>query len=139
VKSGTIVPANGVHEARPLEGSSTLFFDTSSFVYISQRFKEGHEGDLQKRLIDPESEEEGDRRKQLAKELGKYGNEVEDFVMRTKAGSQLAYEVKWKGSDDVKDNTVEPISKLIAMGLSRDVIAAMSELQRRRQDSISGH
>ena len=43
---------------------------TSSFVYISRRFKDGYDGDLQKRLIDPESEEEGDRRKQLAKELG---------------------------------------------------------------------
>ena len=43
--------------------------------------------------------------------------------MRTKVGSQLAYEVKWKGLDDVKQNTVEPISKLIAMGLSKVVIA----------------
>jgi hypothetical protein len=94
---------------------------------------------LQKRLIDPESEEEGDRIKQLAKELGKYGNEVEDFVMRTKAGSQLAYEVKWKGLDDVKDNTVEPISKLIAMGLSRMSLlrwASCSEGGRTRSAAI---
>jgi elongation factor 3 len=99
------------------------FFDTSSFVYISQRFKDGHDGDLQKRLLEPENEEEADRRKQLAKEFGKYGNEVEDLVSRTKLGSQLAYEVKWKGLDDTKQNTIEPLSKLVSMGLSKVVIA----------------
>merc|ERR1711971_829643 len=90
---------------------------------ITQRFKDGYDGDLQKRLIEPENEEEADRRKKLAKEHGKYGNEVEDLVSRTKAGTQLAYEVKWKGLYDAKQNTVEPLSKLIMMGLSKVVIA----------------
>jgi ATPase subunit of ABC transporter with duplicated ATPase domains len=99
------------------------FFETSSFVYISTRFKEGFDGDLQKRLVEPESEEEAERRKTLAKEHGKYGNEVEDLVSRTKIGSQLAYEVKWQNLDDPKQNTVEPISKLKAMGLEKVVIA----------------
>jgi len=99
------------------------FFDTSSFVYITQRFRDGFDGDLQKRLLEPENEEEADRRKQLAKEHGKYGNEVEELVSRTKVGSQLAYEVKWKGLDDPKQNTIEPISKLVAMGLAKVVIA----------------
>eukprot|EP00928_Gymnodinium_smaydae_P053482 TRINITY_DN3745_c0_g2_i1.p1 TRINITY_DN3745_c0_g2~~TRINITY_DN3745_c0_g2_i1.p1 ORF type:complete len:1423 (+),score=377.56 TRINITY_DN3745_c0_g2_i1:40-4308(+) len=99
------------------------FFDTSSFVYISQRFKDGYDGDLQKRLIEPESEEEADRRKRLAKEFGKYGNEVADLVSRTKLGSELAYEVQWQGLDDPKQNTVEKISKLKAMGLDKVVIA----------------
>eukprot|EP00930_Biecheleria_cincta_P045393 TRINITY_DN31293_c0_g2_i1.p1 TRINITY_DN31293_c0_g2~~TRINITY_DN31293_c0_g2_i1.p1 ORF type:complete len:1428 (+),score=369.05 TRINITY_DN31293_c0_g2_i1:76-4359(+) len=99
------------------------FFDTSSFVYISQRFKDGYDGDLQKRLIEPENEDEADQRKQLAKTHGKYGNEVGDLISRTKMGTQLAYEVKWKGLDDQKQNTVEPISKLKAMGLAKVCIA----------------
>jgi len=99
------------------------FFETSSFVYISQRFREGFDGDLQKRLIEPENEEEAELRLKLAKEHGKYGNPVETLVSRTKMGSQLAYEVKWQGLDDAKMNTVEPISKLVTMGLSKVVIA----------------
>jgi len=99
------------------------FFDTSSFVYISQRFKDGFDGDLQKRLLEPENDEEAERRIKLAKEHGKYGNQVEELVSRTKLGSQLAYEVKWMGLDDQKQNTIEPISKLVTMGLSKVVIA----------------
>merc|ERR1712178_455357 len=55
------------------------FFETSPFVYITQRFKDGYDGALQKRLIEPEDEDEDNRRKQLAKEHGKYGNEVEEL------------------------------------------------------------
>jgi ATPase subunit of ABC transporter with duplicated ATPase domains len=99
------------------------FFETSSFVYISQRFREGFDGDLQKRLIEPENEEEAEFRLKMAKEHGKYGNPVETLVSRTKMGSQLAYEVKWQNLDDAKMNTVEPISKLVTMGLSKVVIA----------------
>lgn len=99
------------------------FFDTSPFVYITERFKDGYDGDLQKRLIEPEDEDEAERRKALAKLHGKYGNEVADLVSRTKVGNQLAYEVRWAGLDDPKQNTVEPISKLKAMGLDKVVIA----------------
>jgi len=99
------------------------FFDTSPFVYITSRFKDGYDGDLQKRLVDPESEEEAERRKSLAKEHGKYGNEVEDLVSRSKMGSELCYEVRWKGLDDVKQNTMEKVSKLKMMGLEKVVIA----------------
>jgi len=99
------------------------FFDTSPFVYITQRFKDGFDGDLQKRLVEPEDDDEAERRKSLAKEHGKYGNEVEELVSRTKVGSQLAYEVRWKGLDDPKQNTIEPVSKLKTMGLDKVVIA----------------
>jgi len=92
-------------------------------VYISQRFKDGFDGDLQRRLLEPENDEEADRRVQLAKEFGKNGVEVEELVGRTKIGQGLAYEVKWKGMDDAKQNTIEPISKLVNMGLSKVVIA----------------
>merc|ERR1740138_726481 len=99
------------------------FFDTSPFVYITQRFKNGYDGDLQKRLIDPEDDEEAERRKILAKEHGKYGNEVGTLLSRTKAGNQLAYEVQWKGLDDPKQNTIVPISTLKMMGLEKVVKA----------------
>ncbi|CAK9104629.1 unnamed protein product [Durusdinium trenchii] len=99
------------------------FFDTSPFVYITERFKEGYDGDLQRRLIEPEDEEEALRRKELAKQYGKYGNEVGELVSRTKVGNHLAYEVRWDGLDDPKQNTVEPISKLKAMGLDKVIIA----------------
>jgi len=104
------------------------FFETSSYTYISQRFKDGHDGDLQKRLIEPENEEEAGRRAKLAKEMGKYGNPVEDLVSRTKLGNELAYEVQWAGLNDPKQNTVEKLSKLKAMGLDKVVIACDERL-----------
>merc|ERR1719287_220355 len=76
------------------------FFNTSSFVYISERFKDGFDSDLQKRFIKPENDEEAARRAALAKTHGKYGLEVGQLVSRTKMGSQMAYEVKWKNLDD---------------------------------------
>ncbi|CAK0841186.1 unnamed protein product [Prorocentrum cordatum] len=99
------------------------FFSTSPFVYITDRFKNGYDGDLQKRLMEPEDEEEAGRRALLAKEHGKYGNQVAELVSRTKMGSTLAYEVRWEGLDDPKQNTVESITKLKAMGLDKVVIA----------------
>jgi len=99
------------------------FFETSPFVYITNRFKDGFDGDLQRRLIEPEDDDEAARRKSLAKLHGKYGLEVEDLISRTKVGSHLAYEVKWMGLDDTKQNTVEPVSKLRMMGLDKVVIA----------------
>jgi len=99
------------------------YFDTSAFNYIIERFKNGYDGELQKRLIEPEDEEEANRRKQLARTHGKYGNEVEALIGRTKSGNTLMYEVKWKNLDDTKQNTQEPITKLRAMGLDKVVIA----------------
>jgi hypothetical protein len=115
------------------------FFDTSSFVYISQRFREGFDGDLQKRLLEPENDEEAERRLKLAKEHGKYGNPVEELVSRTKVGSQLAYEVKWQGLDDAKQNTVEPISKLVAMASQRLLSHATNALLQRLLVWINDH
>lgn len=104
------------------------YFDTSPFVYITSRFKDGWDEELQKRLNEPEDEEEAERRKKLAKEHGKYGNEVDTLISRTKQGSTLMYEVKWKGLDDPKQNTLESISKLRMMGLDKVVIACDERL-----------
>jgi len=99
------------------------FFDTSPFVYITSRFKDGYDGDLQKRLMEPEDEDEAERRRMLGKKHGKYGNEVGDLVSRSFVGKTYMYEVAWAGLDDQKQNTLEPLSKLREMGLDKVVIA----------------
>lgn len=104
------------------------FFDTSPFVYITTRFKDGYDGDLQKRLIEPEDDAEAGRRAMLAKEHGKYGNAVGDLVSRNKVGSKLMYEVQWEGLDDPKQNTMESLDKLKKMGLDKVVIACDERL-----------
>merc|ERR1719181_1248331 len=65
------------------------FFDTSPFVYITSRFKDGYDGDLQKRLIEPEDDEDAARRAKLAKQYGKYGNQVRELVSRNQIGKNL--------------------------------------------------
>jgi len=99
------------------------FFDTSPFVYITTRFKDGFDGDLQKRLIDPEDDAEAGRRAQLAQDHGKYGKAVGDLLSRNKVGSKLMYEVQWEGLDDPKQNTMETVEKLKKMGLDKVIIA----------------
>jgi len=99
------------------------YFDTSPLVYISQRFQNGYDEELQKRLIEPEDEEEAERRAKLAKEFGKYGNEVETLVGRSKQGNTLVYEVAWKNLNDSKQNTLEKVEHLRKMGLDKVVIA----------------
>jgi ATPase subunit of ABC transporter with duplicated ATPase domains len=45
------------------------------------------------------------------------------LITRSKIGSQVAYEVKWKGLDDPKQNTLVKLSTLKEMGLDKVVIA----------------
>merc|ERR1719440_212077 len=59
----------------------------------------------------------------LAKEHGKYGNQVETLVGRSKQGNSVVYEVKWENLDDAKMNTLESVAKLRQMGLDKVVIA----------------
>ncbi|CAE7228817.1 HEF3 [Symbiodinium sp. CCMP2456] len=89
------------------------YFDTSPLNYITQRFKNGYDEELQKRLIEPEDDEEAARRATLAKQSpgsrastykspvgtwhlrhGKYGNQVGELLSRSKQGSQLYYEAQ---------------------------------------------
>merc|ERR1719498_983621 len=73
--------------------------------------------------MEPEDDEEAARRAKLAKEYGKYGNQVRELVSRSQTGKSLMYEVAWEGLDDPKQNTVEMISKLKMMGLAKVCIA----------------
>lgn len=99
------------------------YFDTSPLNYITQRFKNGYDEELQKRLIEPEDDEEAARRATLAKQHGKYGNQVGELLSRSKQGSQLYYEVKWEGLDDPKQNTMVSLKTLRDMSLDKVVIA----------------
>ncbi|CAJ1345754.1 unnamed protein product [Effrenium voratum] len=99
------------------------YFDTSPLNYITQRFKNGYDEELQKRLIEPEDDEEAARRATLAKQHGKYGNQVGELLSRSKQGSQLYYEVRWEGLDDPKQNTMVSLKTLRDMGLDKVVIA----------------
>ncbi|CAK9019299.1 Elongation factor 3B (EF-3B) (Homolog of EF-3) (Translation elongation factor 3B) [Durusdinium trenchii] len=99
------------------------YFDTSPLNYITQRFKNGYDEELQRRLIEPEDDEEAARRATLAKQYGKYGNQVGDLLSRSKQGSQLYYEVRWEGLDDPKQNTMVSLKTLRDMGLDKVVIA----------------
>eukprot|EP00435_Cladocopium_sp_Y103_P046087 s681_g13.t1 len=99
------------------------YFDTSPLNYITQRFKNGYDEELQKRLIEPEDDEEAARRATLAKQYGKYGNPVGELLTRSKQGSQLYYEVRWEGLDDPKQNTMVSLKTLRDMGLDKVVIA----------------
>merc|ERR1719498_961872 len=73
--------------------------------------------------MEPEDDEEAARRAKLAKQYGKYGNQVRELVSRSQTGKSLMYEVAWKNLDDPKQNTMESITKLKNMGLDKVVIA----------------
>lgn len=44
-------------------------------------------------------------------------------MSRSQVGKTLVYEVAWAGLDDPKQNTMEPVTKLRAMGLDKIIIA----------------
>ena len=59
---------------------------------------------------------------EVANEHGKGGNEAEELVSRAKVGSEISYEVRWAGLDDVEQDTMGKVSKLRMMGLGKVVI-----------------
>lgn len=94
------------------------FMNCSSYVYLQKRYKNGWDEALQKRLLEPNSEEEAKMRKDLATRHGKYGNQVGDIMGRVLRGGELLYEVQWKNLEDPKQNTFETFAKLKMMGVS---------------------
>mmetsp|Transcript_3685 Transcript_3685/g.7668 ORF Transcript_3685/g.7668 Transcript_3685/m.7668 type:complete len:1400 (+) Transcript_3685:140-4339(+) len=93
------------------------FLNITPYAYIQIRFKNGYDEMVQRRLLEPKDDEEAAKRRELAKDMGKYGNEVETIVGRTVKGKELYYEVQWKNLPDEKQNTTESLSKLKAMGV----------------------
>merc|ERR1740120_695016 len=88
------------------------------YTYIQARYKNGWDEALQKRLLEPENEEEAKMRKELAAKYGKYCNEVQDIVGRVVRSNEVFYEVQWKNLDDPKQNTLENVRKLKMLGVA---------------------
>ncbi|CAE6972288.1 ABCF3 [Symbiodinium natans] len=101
------------------------FFHLSEFLkstplhYFQTRFRQGYDEETQRRLTLPQSEEEAQYRKDMGAKHGKRGKEVEALLSRQKRGRQILYEVKWKGLDDAKQNTYEPLTKLRLLGVEK--------------------
>eukprot|EP00439_Symbiodinium_sp_Y106_P033199 s2084_g3.t6 len=101
------------------------FFHLSEFLkstplhYFQTRFRQGYDEETQRRLTLPQNDEEAQYRKDMAVKHGKRGKEVEALLSRQKRGRQILYEVKWKGLDDAKQNTYEPLTKLRLLGVEK--------------------
>jgi elongation factor 3 len=105
------------------------FYRSTPFQYMQYRFQHGWDELLQKHLLEPRDDEEAIRWKALAKEHGKYGLMVGSIVGRSQKGKQLLYEVQWDGLTDQKQNTMETLDKLRAMGVERWAIACDERIQ----------
>jgi len=93
------------------------FLNSTPYIYVQKRFKNGWDEALQERLTKPATEEEAKMRKELALRWGKYGKQAKTIVGRTMHGNELMYEVEWEELDDPKQNTHEPVSKLKKLGV----------------------
>jgi ATPase subunit of ABC transporter with duplicated ATPase domains len=94
------------------------YMNSSPYVYVQSRFKNGWDEALQERLSTPETAEDAERVKRLAALHGKYGNQVKEVVGRVVKGNDVLYEVEWMNLPDQKQNTMETISKLKMMSVS---------------------
>jgi len=88
------------------------FMNSSPYVYIQKRYKDGWDEALQRRMIEHANEEEAKMRVDLAARYGKYGNQVGNISGRVVRGNEVLYEVQWKNLEDPKQNTFENMSKL---------------------------
>jgi len=98
------------------------FMLSSPYVYNQRRYQNGYDEMLQKRLCEPQNEDQRKQRIELAKQYGKYGREVGRVCGRRMQGNEILYEVEWKDLEDPKQNTHEPIAKfkkLDAVGFAR--------------------
>jgi ATPase subunit of ABC transporter with duplicated ATPase domains len=93
------------------------FLSSTPLTYIQYRYRFGEYDELyQKRLMEPQNEEQEKLWNELATKYGKYGKRVSKCIGRQVRGKELYYEVEWQGLDDAKQNTYEPLSKLKMMG-----------------------
>jgi elongation factor 3 len=93
------------------------FMQSTPFTYLQYRYRFGDYDELyQKRLENPQSDDEAKMRKELASKHGKYGKQVAKCIGRQIRGKEPFYEVEWEDLPDPKQNTYEPLSKLKRMG-----------------------
>lgn len=93
------------------------FLSSTPLTYLQYRYRFGEYDELyQKRLMEPQNEDQEKLWNELAAKYGKYGKRVAKCIGRQVRGKELYYEVEWQGLDDAKQNTYEPLSKLKMMG-----------------------
>lgn len=109
------------------------WYESSPFTYLSYRFQNGWDEEIQRHLSDPKDEDEAKSRKEKAALHGKYGKQVGNIVGRNKQQGKLVYEVQWEGMDDPKQHTFETMDKLRALG-----VEGMASACNLRLAAISG-
>lgn len=93
------------------------FLNSTPYIYVQKRFKNGWDEALQERLCKPANEEEAKFRKERAVRWGKYGKQVKTICGRKMQGNEIFYEVEWEELEDPKQNTFETVSKLKKLGV----------------------
>eukprot|EP00928_Gymnodinium_smaydae_P042317 TRINITY_DN2850_c0_g1_i2.p1 TRINITY_DN2850_c0_g1~~TRINITY_DN2850_c0_g1_i2.p1 ORF type:complete len:1428 (-),score=360.53 TRINITY_DN2850_c0_g1_i2:265-4080(-) len=93
------------------------WYESTPFTYLSYRFQNGWDEEMQKHLIEPKDEDERQERKEKAALHGKYGKTVGAILGRSVQNGKLMYEVQWEGMTDQKQNTFEPLSKIRDLGV----------------------
>jgi len=93
------------------------WYESTPFTYLSYRFQNGWDEEVQRHLIEPKDSEEAATRREKASVHGKYGKLVKNIVGRQKQQTKLIYEVQWEGMDDQKQNTFETLEKLRQLGV----------------------
>eukprot|EP00425_Heterocapsa_triquetra_P040473 CAMPEP_0195077238 /NCGR_PEP_ID=MMETSP0448-20130528/19712_1 /TAXON_ID=66468 /ORGANISM="Heterocapsa triquestra, Strain CCMP 448" /LENGTH=470 /DNA_ID=CAMNT_0040109851 /DNA_START=1 /DNA_END=1413 /DNA_ORIENTATION=+ len=93
------------------------WYESTPFTYLSYRFQNGWDEEMQAHLIKPKDDDEKRERKEKAALHGKYGKTVAHVHGRSTQHGKLTYEVQWEGLDDTKQHTFESLDKLRAMGV----------------------
>merc|ERR1711933_464405 len=92
------------------------WYESTPFTYLSYRFQNSWDEEMQRHLIEPKDETEKQERIEKAKTHGKYGKLISQVVGRSMHQGKLQYEVKWEGMDDAKQHTFETLEKLRLLG-----------------------
>merc|ERR1711933_48232 len=92
------------------------WYESTPFTYLSYRFQNSWDEEMQKHLIEPKDDAERLERVEKAKLHGKYGKMLKEVIARSVQHGKLIYECKWEGMDDAKQHTFEPLSKLRELG-----------------------
>jgi ATPase subunit of ABC transporter with duplicated ATPase domains len=93
------------------------WYESTPFTYLSYRFQNGWDEEMQEHLIKPKDEEEKRERIEKAAKFGKYGKLVAAVIGRSVNKGKMMYEVKWQGMDDQKQHTFETIHRLRELGV----------------------
>merc|ERR1712194_303429 len=99
------------------------YMNSSPYIYIQNRFRNGYDQALQDRLTLPQNEEEEKERIRKAKRYGKYGNKIRTLVGRQARSKGFVYEASWETLDDQKQNTWVTVENLTNLGCETFALA----------------